>query len=141
MGYSHYWSRPLNLNKETFKLFVQDCNKIFAHCQNNLNIKLADAMGDEGTEPEACEEGVFFNGSGDGSYEGVCIEQEQTEAAFDFCKTALRPYDVAVTAVLIALKHHFPECKITSDGDNNDWDEGRRLCNDLLGYGLNFKLG
>lgn len=141
MGYTHYWSRPQTLNKDTLKSFVADCKKIFEHCKNKLDIELVNYMGDEGTEPEANDEGVFFNGSGDESHEGLVIEQSDSDSSFNFCKTNMKPYDVAVTAVLIALNHHFPECKITSDGNTKDWDEGRRICSDCLGYGVDFKLG
>jgi len=59
---------------------------------------------------------------------------------FNSCKTAYRPYDLAVTAVLIALKHHFPACIISSNGEEKDWLDGRILCNNILGYGLNTEI-
>jgi hypothetical protein len=214
MGYTHYWYRPKNLKAEPFKLFVEDCKKIFNYCENELGIKLANSLGDINSVPEAGTTGVFFNGSdeqpagvwttnkeisipwpspkasltevdadpiaekvdgswfagdmvsqrvapinnnsgkGSGSYESVCIErikelsdwQKKEEKPkdglyFDCCKTAYRPYDLAVTAVLISLKHHFPECRISSDGEEKDWLDGKFLCNNLLGYGLDFEIG
>jgi hypothetical protein len=59
---------------------------------------------------------------------------------FSFCKTAYRPYDLIVTAVLIGFKHHFPEAFVTSDGTDKDWLDGKILCNNVLGYGLDFTL-
>lgn len=88
-------------------------------------------------------------GKGSGSYESVCIDRIHKPMAwekpkdglyFSFCKTAYRPYDLTVTAVLIALKHHFPECRIHSDGEEKDWLDGKFLCNRLLGYGIDFYL-
>lgn len=91
-------------------------------------------------------------GKGLGSYETFAIKRvydtsgyystddENPELVFEFCKTAYRPYDVAVTACLIALKHHFPECIIASDGEDKDWLDGQFLCQRLFGYGLDFKL-
>jgi len=85
----------------------------------------------------------------DGSYESFAIEQNKTlhkwdEAEnglyFNSTKTNYRPYDLVVTACLIALKHHFPQCLIKSDGEDKDWLDGKILCNNLLGYGINFEL-
>ncbi|MDB5088476.1 MAG: hypothetical protein JWR09_2470 [Mucilaginibacter sp.] len=59
---------------------------------------------------------------------------------FYSCKTGYRPYDLTLTAVLIALKHHFPVCEVSSDGEEKDWLDGRILCNNILGYGLNTEI-
>lgn len=86
-----------------------------------------------------------LTGLGSGSYETVYIPfvlEDETERGliFQCCKTAYRPYDLTATAVLVALKHHFPKCKIKSDGKEKDWIDGRHLCHDLFGYGLDFKI-
>lgn len=40
-----------------------------------------------------------------------------SETGFQFCKTARKPYDTAVTACLLLAKHHFGSAiEITSDG-------------------------
>ncbi len=58
---------------------------------------------------------------------------------FECCKTAYRPYDVLVTALLIAAKHHFGTAiRVSSDGESKDWDEARMLCEVTLGYGRTF---
>lgn len=60
---------------------------------------------------------------------------------FNFCKTAFRPYDLAVTAALIIAKHHLKGAMtVTSDGEAPHWFDGAMLCQSLLGYGLDFKL-
>ena len=81
------------------------------------------------------------NGHGSGSYETVAIErQTETGIKFNCTKTAFRPYDLPTTAVLIALKHHFPSTLITSDGDPKDWLDGMMLCFNTVGYGMDFRL-
>lgn len=90
------------------------------------------------------------SGKGSGSYETLEIKRDrskqdfkqpnETGLLFSCCKTAFRPYDLPVTAVLIALKHHFPQCKISSDGHQSEWIDGMILCNNILGYGLDFEL-
>ena len=210
MGYSHYWERPAVLGtEEEFEDFSKDCKKIFAYCENELGIKLANDDAATGSAPNADKNEISFNGSDEqplgiwttyeevvvpwptpaasildakepvagnwglggtlvtkriapcdnlatvarGSYEPVCIERcitgdalqldgsVETGLFFRSCKTAYRPYDLTVTAVLIALKHHFPVSEISSDGEEKDWLDGRILCNNVLGYGLNTEIG
>jgi hypothetical protein len=91
-----------------------------------------------------------LTGKGSGSYESVFIPRnikpesyqkaDENGNYFECCKTAYRPYDLAVTAVLIALKHHFPEVQIRSDGEVKDWLDGQFLCNNILGYGMDFSI-
>ena len=47
---------------------------------------------------------------------------------FEFCKTAYKPYDLIVTAVLSLAKYYFKDdIDIGSDGGNSDWDDGVKL--------------
>lgn len=60
---------------------------------------------------------------------------------FQFCKTAFRPYDLAVTAFLVIAKHHLGEdILVESDGTIAHWMDAVKLCHDVLGYGWNFTL-
>lgn len=60
---------------------------------------------------------------------------------FSCCKTAYKPYDLFVTAVLIAAKHHLGDMfRVSSDGDEPDWNDGRQLCMSVLEYGSDFRL-
>jgi hypothetical protein len=101
-------------------------------------------------------DGEWFAGStlqhrtcnGDCSYESVVFEKElQPESwqnpenglYFNFCKTAFRPYDLAVTAFLLIAKHHMQDdILISTDGEQPQWDDARRLCYVHLGYGPEF---
>jgi hypothetical protein len=66
---------------------------------------------------------------------------EEVGKYFECCKTAYKPYDVAVTAVLVSAKQHFGSAfRITSDGDLEHWQDGMALCQELLGYGEAFVL-
>lgn len=61
---------------------------------------------------------------------------------FQFCKTGFRPYDLAVTAFLVIAKHHLGNRLIVkSDGTIMHWMDAVKLCQDVLGYGLDFELG
>ena len=58
--------------------------------------------------------------------------------AFNFCKTARKSYDKYVVACLILAKLCFGnDVKISSDGDLEDWEEGKELIeNELGGFDL-----
>lgn len=60
---------------------------------------------------------------------------------FDFCKTAYKPYDLAVTAFLIIAKQYLKRsiC-VRSDGRAPHWADARVLCQKDLGYGDDFEL-
>lgn len=91
-------------------------------------------------------------GLGSGSYETFGLERvipknrvkdgaDDKGMFFDCCKTAFRPYDLPITAVLIAAKHHFGDnIRISSDGNDPEWMDGKILCNNLFGYGLEFEF-
>lgn len=88
---------------------------------------------------------------GDCSHESFIVERikepskydqpNESGLLFDCCKTAYKPYDLAVTAALIILKHHMGDAiKVSSDGENKDWRDAAMVCQLVLGYGANFKL-
>ena len=56
---------------------------------------------------------------------------------FNFCKTARKPYDIAVTCALVIACHHFKDkIMISSDGGiSSEWKEAVEMCKDRLGYG------
>lgn len=69
-------------------------------------------------------------------------EKPEAGLYFQFCKTAFRPYDVAVTAFLLIAKHHWYDgIRVSSDGDQPQWDDARLLCQEHLGYGADYVLG
>lgn len=68
-------------------------------------------------------------------------KKEGTELLLACCKTAYRPYDLAVTAFLIIAKHYLGEAiRVSSDGEMKDWWDAATMCQNALGYGHDFKL-
>jgi len=58
-----------------------------------------------------------------------------------YCGTAFRPYDLAVTAFLVIAKHHLgEEIRVSSDGQDQCWEDAKRLCFLHLGYGLEYAI-
>lgn len=55
----------------------------------------------------------------------------------DSCKTAFRPYDLAVQCVLLIAKHHLKDrIQVWSGGSDYHWNDARRLCYVHLSYPL-----
>jgi hypothetical protein len=53
---------------------------------------------------------------------------------FEFCKTAYKPYDAVVTAILIRAKSIYGSCvRISSDGEWHEWQAGRDMYEAIFG--------
>jgi len=140
VGYTHYWrTKPGELDATTFAAFRLDAERIFAEATRQ-GLALGDAHGKN--EPEVGDDFVAFNGVGERSHETCRVTRVneldphlRRNEAFGFTKTAYKPYDRAVTAVLLAYRHRFPgEVRLSSDGDHDDWLEGQALVKAACGY-------
>ena len=68
-------------------------------------------------------------------------EADKDGLYFDCCKTAFRPYDLAVIAILISFKKSFgDQVQISSDGTDQQWFDGKLLCSKLLDFGFEFQI-
>jgi hypothetical protein len=134
MGYTHYWNHG-DLKSEKFSDVVVECHKVCG----SLGILLRGPLGLG--RPEYGKERLAFNGNeptGD-AYETFEICREATE--FAFCKTAQKPYDLAVMCCLIVFRHFFgADFEVSSDGRDKDWKPARDACYKCLGYGVDFTL-
>lgn len=152
MGYTHYWKRPRNNygTAEMFGRLALDAKKIIAQAELD-GIRIRDGFG-EG-EPNFNEAFFAINGDGTDSdlshetflWEGVPTVDEWRKdepETFDFCKTAYKPYDAVVTAILIRAKKIYGNCiTVSSDGnwsrreqdDYGNWSKGRDLYERVFG--------
>jgi hypothetical protein len=116
MGYTHYWTLEKPITQEFFDS-VRD------------RIKAIVETGREGGIPLETDFGishVAINGVGSGAHETFSVNVEDND--FNFCKTAEKPYDAVVTAILILLKKELGDSvKISSDGSWRNWEGGRLL--------------
>lgn len=117
MGYTHYWRHSGLTN--------YDWNKITHYVK-----KIADAS-DVEVEIDFQPDYIRLNGIDDDSYEDFYIS---VESQSDFCKTARRPYDEIVVAILMLLEDMCPTFSWSSDGDPEDHVDGlalfNKVCND-----------
>lgn len=150
MGYTHYFVRNTKRLGSAFMYgkLALDTKAIIAEAQS-VGIVIRDGYG-KGS-PEFTEGHFSLNGDSDTGedYETFFWEAlpEQPEwqrnqtftkddpnSIFDFCKTAHKPYDTVVTAVLIRAKVIYGECvDIRSDGNWSDWQLGRELYERVFG--------
>jgi hypothetical protein len=130
MGYTHYWDHPAHSSQD-WSAFVADVKRIFAYAKAS-NIPLAAGSGSLNTKPIANAGVVAFNGVAPEDYESFVLQPQPTE--FDFCKTAYRPYDEVVCAVLWRAKTVLPGFNLRSDGafDSDAWKAGIALLDEAL---------
>jgi len=139
MGYTHYWTQPLRYSKAEWTQICEDIGAILKDAQHVQGIPLGNGMGDPGTAPIIDGDTILFNGIGEDSHEAVHLQRAvpplteedkrwNKRRGWDFCKTARKPYDVAVTAVLAYLASlEVKSCSVSSDGNGVEWLEGVAL--------------
>jgi len=153
MGYTHYFAYDPNAESfiTAWSQMVTDAQLIAAHLQNELDIRLADGMGD--SDPQLTGRWIWLNGptAGDLGHETFLIDPapwklrdkqaalgheewanyerrlfEEKGFVSGFCKTARKPYDIAVTSILLRCRHLAPDTfVIASDGAwQHEWQHG-----------------
>ena len=116
MGYTHYWTLGNGIEQADWDKFLVGARQI---------IETADAAG-IALQDDSAGAAIFINGVGANAHEAFVITSE--DVGFNFCKTAQKPYDTVVTAILIHLKQSLGSLVVvTSDGDWSDWEGGRLL--------------
>ena len=135
MGYTHYWRQLRDFTDTEWQELMRLTKLITASSGRDIIL----------SEFNINNEEIRFNGYGEEGHETFLItkkkrakaDYEEQEAydiqgAFEFCKTAQKPYDKYVVAVLCAL-HNMkikldeekpPVLYIRSDGNTKDWTEG-----------------
>ena len=144
MGYTHYWYIVDKISQDSWDKFLGDFRLILPNFENTLDIQ-----GDQKLQHD--KDMIYLNGIGELSHETFLLERvtdttgftqrDDDGMIFKFCKTAQKPYDIAVCSALIIAKKHFGESiVISSDGDNEEWKASKALCQKILGYGDNLNM-
>lgn len=151
MGYTHYWQQKrdftpgemLQIGEGVKAIIAAAVGKTqdFMYCRDPDH-PLVICGGDGKGEPKIDETTVWFNGQGpDLDHETFVFnatrELPYPSAGADrlgsaFCKTARKPYDVVVTAVLTFL-HADWGFDVSSDGDVPEWEAGVKLAEEAIG--------
>jgi hypothetical protein len=132
MGYTHYWrfhrdKMETETIRKTFSLVSDECKKVL-HLLPAGTLKGGLGEG----EPIINETELWFNGDEElgNDHETFSINWKDTEP-FGFCKTARKPYDLAVCFCLLSFCAHFPVgvFQLSSDGGREEWQEAVELYN------------
>jgi len=139
MGYTHYWHQVRNISKADWSEIKDHIADILKDVQHVQGVPLANWEGNAKTCPEITADEISFNGLGDDSHETFVIhrkrlpkEEWQRRRGFGFCKTARKPYDIAVAACLSYMATIVGSHEVTSDGNGSDWLEGLDLARRAL---------
>ncbi len=140
MGWTHSWQRQIELSATAFAAAAADLRSLLSIIDTPL-------AGFDGTgSPRIDDDHVVFNGKAPATCEPfeiarVEFDRRGRNEIYSFRKTEHQPYDLCVQAALIVLKQHLDgEITVSSDGDDASWAEARRLVEQVLGYGQDFKL-
>ena len=132
MGYTHYFYTKPTLDAGQFKLLAKDVKKLLKGDDNILCFEYDKPK----QKPQVTDELIRFNGKLEDGHETFYLSRitpvsdycSNKEMAFAFCKTAHKPYDVYVTAVLILAKNRLgSDIRVSSDGQLVDWNAGQQL--------------
>jgi len=134
MGYTHYWYRKPELNTaEQYGRLALDAKLLLDEAKSR-GLLVADWSGETLDGYEFNEGRFAFNGYRAESHESFIwqaiptIDRQYEGETFDFCKTAHKPYDQLVTAVLLRAKYHYGDAvRLASDGFLDNWILGVNL--------------
>jgi hypothetical protein len=100
VGYSHYWSHDAEIPADTWTKITGDAKRLVAAFPAALS------------ELEIDDSNIAFNGAPPKDFETFGLSRLPQDT---ICKTAHRPYDKLVCAVLSVAKQHYPPLAIGSD--------------------------
>lgn len=118
MGYTHYWT-IVNADPSAWGKFRNATERVITAVQSK-GIRIAGPLG---TGRHDIETAILLNGAEPDAYESFVLDPAD---GWTFCKTARRPYDLSVVAILV-LAEHYGILRATSDGEPHEWTAGLAL--------------
>lgn len=120
MGYTHYFQQGREVTDKEWGGIMADAACILQAAQDS-GILLQRGY-DDSRKPKVSLDVIQFNGFGDNGHEDFYLPRVMGPAhRFNFCKTARKPYDVAVAAIMLSMHHHAPGAwDLGSDGELNE---------------------
>ena len=145
MGYTHYWNfkqNPKNIKdgSKKFAKAVELLKKCLTKVPTELELEDYDCKvpfvlkGGVGEgEPIFTDEVVCFNGDAslNFNHDTCYLGLDNDDYEFDYCKTAHKPYDVAVCLTLLCFKKTFGE-DFSYSSDGNSEDEGWKMAHNIF---------
>lgn len=122
MGYTHYW-KNMKFSRKGWKQLSTLTEAVVKNLPSN--VKLAFEYDQEGKPVEISDMLIRFNGIGDKGHETFVFDFKSSD--FEFCKTARKPYDLAVCSVLILASLLCDSGEISSDGIGSTYTDSEWL--------------
>jgi hypothetical protein len=147
--YRHDYPQVKAATVKQWKAIREDVERLLSNLPTNsesaggtfshLTLALANGTGKPGTIPIVTDGEIALNGLEgihDLSHESLWLTRAKNKVEnADFCRTARKPYDLVVCAVLIVLQHQAPDVwQITTDGSFEDWEPAREWVEAVLDY-------
>ena len=115
MGYTHYWEIKNDISLEHFKQLQLAAVKI---------VEASDVFVMFGINTHPLHLNIIVEGINEGAHETFCLSPNTVK--FEFCKTARKPYDEIVVAILYHA-HVMRLLEFSSDGNEEDLTVGKAL--------------
>lgn len=139
MGYTHYFKQNKPVSNEQWKSFQEDAEIVLKQVQNQYGIVL---MSNDDNGVLINSERVNLNGDESQGLDHETFFMEKDYREFNFCKTARKPYDLAVCSLLLLAHEHMKgHHDIGSDGGFEEWQEAMELNAKTLGRGYKLPSG
>ena len=144
MGYTHYWSMSRDFTDKEWRDITVAARRIVNYAQSARGIALSKEY-DINRIPVIGSTQIRFNGYGEEGHEtshltrkvGEPPEYRIGQPDFQFCKTARKPYDDAVVAILLFARHTAPDViSWSSDGWLAEHADGLDLLGKACGLDL-----
>ncbi len=119
MGYTRYWTQQREMTGREWQRLMACVEPI----QRLAGVDLAGPLGIG--RPVVTFSRIALNGAAQTGEDYETFELNRRDEGRGFCKTARRPYDVAVAAILVAAERIAPGAvaDVTADGGPEDWAE------------------
>lgn len=128
MGYTHYFE---NMKRPLTRKEVSVIKEIIV----TSDVEIVGGSGKDGTKAKVTSKEINLNGLNEDSHEDFTLGAKDF---CGFCKTAEKPYDVVVVAIL----HYLSQQSVltwSSDGDEEDHFDGMCLVKKVVGDNLSQK--
>lgn len=116
MGYTHYWRERKDDGDKAWKRLLDRARKAIKLADVKIQYDYTDWDGLErkaSSPPQIDYRAIRFNGIGEDGHETFRLDR--AGESFTFCKTAQKPYDLLVTAILTIAQEELG-LDVTSDG-------------------------
>ena len=141
MGYTQYYQQQRTVTNTEWEGIMTDAAQII-QATIDSGIPLARSYEEQDQPPSVGLSVISFNGIACNGHEDFFLPRvmevgwQGEKYRFNFCKTARKPYDVAVGAIMLSMHHHAPGAwDLASDGgaEELEWENAAKMYSKVTG--------